>query len=66
MHIFIDALSQRNERIAFSKGHLKHLEDSLSCEPSKDLSRVTPAKLEHSMSLTIEPSTQLMLFLVPV
>ena len=65
LKVFIDTLHQRNERITFSKGHLKHSEDSLSCEPSKDFSAVTSTKLKHFMSTT-ESSTQSTLYVEPV
>ena len=57
-HIFIDALHQRNERITYSKGHLKHSKDSLSYEPSKDTSIVTSAKLEHLCQLQSHQHSQ--------
>ena len=43
----------------------KHLEDLLSCEPSKDLSIIIISAIsEYSMSSTTETSIQLTLFQV--
>ena len=56
----------RNKRITIFKRHLKHLEYSLSCELSKDLSTIISAISKHSIFQTTKTSTQLTLFQVPV